>query len=162
MLVAHAGYPAGLEALRELNEAWPGRPRATREGGVPAWRRRGRALCRRVYGTVTPRLLAGLDALHPDVRVWVVEEGYGRILSRPGLEPVDRERIAVAVLAATGWERQLVSHALGAWRMSASPASIRAAMAIGLRGASAERRQSAARAWQAAFGRRLTLSAGQT
>src|SRR4051812_41336152 len=35
MLVAHAGYPAGLEALRELRQAWPGRARATREGGLP-------------------------------------------------------------------------------------------------------------------------------
>ena len=153
MLVAHAGYPAGLEALRELHQAWPGRARATREGGLDAWRRRGARLCARVYGPVTPRLLAGLDALHPDVRAWVVEEGYGRILSRPGLAAVDRERIAVAVLAATGWERQLVSHARGAKRMAASPASIRRALAIGLRGAPAERRRAAARAWRTAFGR---------
>src|SRR5262245_25609590 len=107
MLVAHAGYPAGLEALRELGQAWPGRPRRSREGGLADWKRRGARLCARVYGPVTPKLLAGLDALHPDVRAWVVEDGYGRILSRRGLAPVDRERIAVAVLAATGWERQL-------------------------------------------------------
>jgi 4-carboxymuconolactone decarboxylase len=153
MLVAHAGYPAGLEALRELHQAWPGRARATREGGLAAWRRRGARLCARVYGPVTPRLLASLDALHPDVRAWVVEEGYGRILSRPGLAAVDRERIAVAVLAATGWERQLASHALGAKRMAASPASVRRALAIGLEGAPPERRRAAARAWRTAFGR---------
>src|SRR5262245_59623300 len=41
MLVAHAGYPAGLEALRELREAWPGRPRRSREGDLADWRRRG-------------------------------------------------------------------------------------------------------------------------
>ncbi len=40
MLVLYAGYPVALETLRVANQAWPGRPRATREGGQAAWRRR--------------------------------------------------------------------------------------------------------------------------
>src|SRR5437016_1039512 len=85
VLMLYSGYPAALEALRLLNAKWPG-PAFRRESGGPAlWRARGARLCRRVYGPVYPRLLAAVTALHPDLATWMVEEGYGRVLSRPGL-----------------------------------------------------------------------------
>jgi 4-carboxymuconolactone decarboxylase len=149
MLVLHAGYPAALEAVRVLAEAWPGRAHATREGTPRAWRRRGVALCRRVYGPVYARLVAQVRARHPDLATWMVEEGYGRVLSRPGLAALERERVAVAVLAALGWERQLLSHLIGARRLGAGPAGIRRALAAGLAGAGAATRASARRAWRA-------------
>jgi 4-carboxymuconolactone decarboxylase len=151
MLMLHAGYPAALEGLRVLNEAWPGRAGRTREGGVAAWRRRGERLCHRVYGPVFPRLMRSVRALHPDLAVWMVEQGYGRVLSRPQLAAAPRELVAVAVLAAGGWPRQLHSHLLGAGRCGASRAAIRAAFTAG-RGAAGSRGQAACdRAWRAAF-----------
>lgn len=135
MLVLHAGFPAALEALAVLNELWPGRARPTSEGDRSLWRRRGERLCRRVYGDAFPRLVANVDRLHPAMRAWMIEEGYGRVLSRPGLAPPERELVAVAVLAAGGWERQLVSHLLGARRMGVGEIEVRRALAIGARGA---------------------------
>src|SRR5262245_33540666 len=70
MLVLYAGYPAALEALRALNDAWPGSTRRAHEAGPAAWRRRGVALCRRVYGPRFDRLVAAVRALHPDLAVW--------------------------------------------------------------------------------------------
>lgn len=154
MLVLYAGYPAALEALRGLNRTWPGRARRTREGGPARWRRRGLALSRRVYGPVHARLLATVRALHPDLAVWMVETGYGRVLARPGLGMRDRELVTVAVLAATGRERQLVSHLLGAARVGASPAAIARALRAGAPDRSG--RALARRAWRAAFGVPLT------
>jgi AhpD family alkylhydroperoxidase len=150
MLVLYAGYPAALEALRASNQSWPGRPRATREGGPVVWRRRGVALCRRVYGPVYSRLMAAVRRLHPDLAAWMVDLGYGRVLSRPGLSARDRETITVAVLAATGRERQLVSHLLGATRVGASAAELRRALRIGASSGAA--RAVSGRAWRAAFG----------
>jgi 4-carboxymuconolactone decarboxylase len=114
MLVLHAGYPAALEGLALLQSRWPGRPRAAGEGGRAQWRRSGTDLCRRVYGDAYPKLMARVRALHPTLAVWMVEHGYGRVLSRPRLDSRSRELVAVAVLAAGGWERQLVSHLRGA------------------------------------------------
>ena len=151
MVIPNVGYPAGLEALRVLQEAWPGHARATREGGRALWRRRGRIAARGVYGSVLPRLLSALRALHPDVATWVVEDGYGRMLSRPGLDPRTREMIAIALLAVGGWERQLVSHLLGARRLGAARDAIARALAIGLAGASPATRLAASRAWAMAF-----------
>ena len=154
MLVLYAGYPAALETLRALNATWPGRAHRTREGGPGAWRRRGIALSRRVYGPVHARLLRAVRALHPDLAVWMVEQGYGRVLARRGLAAGARERITVAVLAATGRERQLVSHLKGAARLGVEPAAIRSALRLGA--ASRSGRALARRAWRAAFPGALT------
>jgi 4-carboxymuconolactone decarboxylase len=149
MLVLHAGYPAALEGLRVLSEAWPGKARRSREGRVARWRDRGERLCRDIYGGVYPRLIRRVRGMHPDLAVWMVEQGYGRVLSRPGLAARERELVAVAVLAAGGWERQLVSHLLGAMRMGAEREEIRTAVQAGVAGGAASR--AVAGAWRAAF-----------
>jgi alkylhydroperoxidase/carboxymuconolactone decarboxylase family protein YurZ len=87
----------------------------------------------------------------------MVEEGYGRVLSRPRLSAQKRELVAVTVLAAGGWERQLTSHLLGARRLRAPAADIRAAVRLGLAGATAVTRHRAAAAWRAAFGSSLRV-----
>jgi alkylhydroperoxidase/carboxymuconolactone decarboxylase family protein YurZ len=149
MLVLYAGYPAALEGLRIVSEAWPGRARRSREGTEAARRVRGERLCRRVYGPQFERLTSRVGDLHPDLAVWMIEDGYGRVLSRPGLSPGERERVTVAVLAATGWERQLLSHLLGAARIGVTRLRVAEAWRIG-RLVSVSR-AAADRAWRAAF-----------
>lgn len=131
MLMLYAGYPGALEGLRVLHAAWPGRARRTREGTPKRWRARGAELCARVYGDAYARLLPAVRALHPDLAVWMVEHGYGRVLARPGMSVADRELVTVAALAALGWERQLVSHVLGAVRVGATTLAVEEALAIG-------------------------------
>src|SRR5262245_34489031 len=147
MLMLYAGFPSALEGLRALNTAWPGRAQRTREGGPAVWRRRGEALCRQVYGAAYARLLPAVRTLHPDLAAWMVEHGYGRVLARPGLDARARELITVSSLAALGWERQLVSHVLGALRVGATAAEVREALAIGTRAAGERERAIAERPW---------------
>lgn len=135
MLMLYAGYPAALEGLRVLNEAWPGRAKATREGGPALWTKRGETLCRQVYGPAFAKLVPAVRALHPDLATWMVEHGYGRVLARAGLDARARELVTVAALAALGWERQLVSHLLGALRVGAKPREVERALIAGLAGA---------------------------
>ncbi len=147
MLMLYGGFPAALEGLRALNAAWPGRARRTREGGPARWRARGTVLCRRVYGGAFERLLPAVRALHPDLAVWMVEHGYGRVLSRPGVGVRDRELVTIAALAALGWERQLVSHVLGAARVGATPQAVGEAVSLGAEAADARGRSVARRTW---------------
>ena len=84
MLMLHAGYPCALEGMSVLARAWPGAARRTRDGGPAAWRRRGGELCARVYGASYARLVENVRALHPDLAVMMIEQGYGRVLSRAG------------------------------------------------------------------------------
>jgi 4-carboxymuconolactone decarboxylase len=153
MLMLHAGYPAALEGTRLLNQVWPGRARRRQEGGPAAWKRRGERLCARVYGPAYAKLRRSVARLHPDLAAWMIEQGYGRVLTRAGLGGVARELVAVTVLAAGGWERQLVSHLLGAARMGASLSEIRRACRTGLARGDARAAAAAARALRTAFGR---------
>ncbi len=150
MLMLYAGYPGALEGLRVLNTTWPGHARRTREGTPAMWRSRGEALCRRVYGAAYGKLVPAVRRLHPDLAVWMVEHGYGRVLARAGLGLAERELVTVAALAALGWERQLVSHVLGAFRVGAGPVATRAALEVGAAGADARGRAVARRTWRRA------------
>ena len=158
MLMLYAGFPGALEGLRVLNATWPGRARRTFEGVPATWRRRGLALCRRVYGPAIARLLPAVRALHPALGVWMVEHGYGRVLARPGLGARERELVTVSALGALGWERQLVSHVLGAFRIGALAAEVREALAIGARAGGQREREIAGRTWDRA--RRLQDAQG--
>jgi len=150
MLMLYAGYPGALEGLRVLHQVWPGRTRARESGDPGEWRARGERLCARVYGPAYPRLMPAVAALHPDLASWMIEQGYGRVLSRGGLAVRARELVTVSALAALGWERQLVSHVLGARRVGASAAAIGEALRLGAAHADAEAQAVAARTWDRA------------
>jgi 4-carboxymuconolactone decarboxylase len=60
------------------------------------------------------RLRENIERLHPLLDEWMITEGYGKVLSRPGLDLMRRELCIVAACAAAGQERQLHSHLHGA------------------------------------------------
>jgi len=95
---------------------------------------RGRALFGRVYGRNAATVLESLHALHPSYDQWILEDAYGRVLSRPHLSGRIRELCAVAALTACGVKDQLRSHILGAVHLGAAKeevlASIRSVSAL--------------------------------
>ena len=93
------------------------------------WARRGEATCSTIYGDHYDKLRANVRALHPALEAWMVTEGYGRTLSRPGLDLKARELCTVAQTAVLRTPRQLHSHLLGALRAGASPDEIGATLA---------------------------------
>ena len=95
-------------------------------------------MCRRVYGTQYDGLRGNIAALHPDLDRWMVDEGYGRVLGRPGLPLVERELCIVGILTVLGTSRQLYAHLRGALRVGASPEEVAAAVGLALRYASAD------------------------
>jgi 4-carboxymuconolactone decarboxylase len=67
-----------------------------------------------VYGEMYERLRVNIRGLHPELDEWMIVEGYGKVLSRPGLDLARRELCIVAACAATKQDRQLHSHLHGA------------------------------------------------
>jgi 4-carboxymuconolactone decarboxylase len=120
------GYPAALEGLGRWRTRLGGvREEAGQEpprSGDPwsQWGERGEEVCARVYGDQYPRLCANIRSLHPDMESWMVTEGYGKVLGRPGLSLRMRELCIVAILAVIEAPRQLYSHLRGALRVGAS------------------------------------------
>ncbi len=156
-----AGVAAPIAAGKASNDlASPAGPTADGEASndlaraaeTTAHRESGEELCRTVYGGSYERLRRNVRQLHPDLDRWMVEDGYGKTLSRPGLPVTVREVCIVALLAAAGHHRQLLAHLRGALNVGANAQEVRGALEIGAETASAAgRRADAARArmaWQ--------------
>lgn len=122
------GYPAALNAFARWREL-TGR---AAPGAVPeewdAWAERGADVCETVYGSQYGRLRENVRALHPDMERWMVVEGYGKVLGRPGLPLATRELCIAGLLAVLGAPTQLYSHLRGALNAGAAPAEVEAAL----------------------------------
>jgi 4-carboxymuconolactone decarboxylase len=114
------GYPVALNAFalwREVSGEEAPSPVADDWVG---WTERGAEVCQTVYGGQYEDLRRNIRALHPDMERWMVVEGYGKVLGRPGLELVTRELCIAALLAVLGAPKQLYSHLRGALNAGAT------------------------------------------
>ncbi len=114
------GFPICLNAFA-LWRRVSGRPGGEMaEISLQKWATRGGEVCGAVYAGQFDRLKDNIRALHPDMERWMVIEGYGKVLGRPGL-PLDvRELCIVGLLAVLGVPKQLYSHLRGALNVGAS------------------------------------------
>lgn len=142
------GYPAALNAFalwRELT----GRPAPAPTADAASWEERGAAVCRTVYGGQYEGLRANVRRLHPDMERWMVNEGYGKVLGRPGLPLATRELCIAALLAVLDAPRQLYSHLRGALNAGAGEAQVARALAVAGTVSDDEARRRAAEVWAA-------------
>ena len=129
-----AGFPRALNGMREWRRLQPEPIGRSRSG---SFREAGEETCHRVYGSMYERLRVNIRALHPLLDDWMIDEGYGKVLSRPGLDLQRRELCIVAACAATGQDRQLQSHLHGASNVGVPARVVTDALAA-LRGAISE------------------------
>jgi 4-carboxymuconolactone decarboxylase len=132
--VLMVGYPRALIAFtvwRKLGAASPPDLDPDQDyGRAGEWARRGEELCARVYGDNYRKLRESVRALHPALDSWMVTEGYGRTLARPGLDLRRRELCTVAQTAVLEAPRQLHSHLRGALNAGATFGQIEGALSI--------------------------------
>jgi 4-carboxymuconolactone decarboxylase len=93
------------------------------------WVEKGEATCETVYGESYEMLRRNIRTLHPALDSWMITDGYGKVLSRPGLDLKTRELCIVAACAASGQQRQLHSHLHGALNAGASVGEVESALA---------------------------------
>jgi 4-carboxymuconolactone decarboxylase len=119
-----SGFPRALNAAREWRRVAPQPAPLTDEGDdvthVDEWRRLGEETCAAVYGSMDEKLRVNIRQLHPALDAAMVVEGYGKILSRPGLDLRRRELCIIAACAMTNQDRQLHSHLHGAMNVGVS------------------------------------------
>ncbi len=119
-----AGFPRTLNAARMWRTASGARAPLTDESAsarhVEEWERNGEGTCAIVYGRSYEMLRRNVRELHPALDAWMITDGYGKVLSRPGLDLKRRELCIVAACAAAGQQRQLHSHLQGALNSGAS------------------------------------------
>jgi 4-carboxymuconolactone decarboxylase len=128
------GYPRALVAMSVWRKfSGVKAPALDAEASYDAqseWTRRGEATCAIVYGDNYRKLRDNVRALHPAVDEWMIAEGYGRTLSRPGLDLMRRELCTVAQTAILETERQLHSHLRGALNAGADPMQVDAVLSV--------------------------------
>ena len=128
-----AGFPRALNAAREWRRisgvAAPEQDTFAIDDSSER-QRQGEATCATVYGRFYDRLRVNIHDLHPALDRWMVEEGYGKVLSRAPLDLARREVCVVAACAIARQDRQLHSHLHGALHAGASEATVTAALQV--------------------------------
>lgn len=123
-----AGFPRALNAMREWRRLSNRQAPTADESDQPAqateWTERGEATCAAVYGPFYQKLRVNIRHLHPALDGWMVTEGYGKVLSRPGLDLVRRELCIIAACVAAAQHRQLHSHLHGAVHVGGTVAEV--------------------------------------
>ena len=127
-----AGFPRTLNAMR----VWRGvseRPAPSTDPEAAAedfdlWRRRGAETCAIVYGESYEKLRQNIRELHPALDEWMIVDGYGKVLARPGVDLRTRELCVVAACAVSGQQRQLHSHLHGALNAGSTVGEIAAVL----------------------------------
>ena len=125
------GFPRTLNAMREWRRVSGIAAPVAEDLPAPdleRWRQQGEGTCGVVYGRFYEKLRHNIAALHPALDEWMIVEGYGKIISRPGLELRLRELCVVAACVAAGQDRQLHSHLHGALNAGASADEIRGSL----------------------------------
>ncbi len=127
-----AGFPRGLSAAREWRRVSgrmaPVEDEGADYGNATRWRIRGEVTCSAVYGARFEALRVNVRALHPALEAWMIVEGYGKVLSRPGLDLRRRELCVIASCAAARQDRQLHAHLHGALNVGVAAGDIEAAI----------------------------------
>jgi 4-carboxymuconolactone decarboxylase len=119
-----AGFPRALNAMREWRRYEPNVGSSAEPADVDTHRVDGIATCSAVYGPMYERLRHNIRALHPLLDDWMITEGYGKVLSRPGLDLGRRELCIIAACATSDQDRQLHSHLHGALNVGVATAAI--------------------------------------
>ncbi|MCH2102226.1 MAG: carboxymuconolactone decarboxylase family protein [Planctomycetes bacterium] len=91
-------------ALAEPDEGDQSTPSPTEPRAI------GEAVFRELYAEDADKVLAHLEKLDPTIRAWILEHAYARVLVRPRFSVAEKERIAIACLAATRCWKQWESH----------------------------------------------------
>jgi len=142
------GFPSAIEAFRRWRTDGTPPPAASDED--PAlWWPRGQRTCATVYGDHYEPLRQNIARFHPDLDRWMVLEGYGKVLGRPGLSLAVREMCIVAMLVVQGEKarRQMRSHLKGALNAGVTPADVEATIRRAAAHAPAENLELALKLW---------------
>ena len=148
------GFPRALEALAAWRAHSGSEPAPATEDDLGLWQERGVRVCRAVYGEAYGPLRERMRQVHPDLDRWMIGEGYGKVLGRPGVPLVDRELAVVATLIALSAPRQLHSHLRGALEVGAEVDTVAAVVDRCCRRISTEAAAEVQRVWAAVEERR--------
>ncbi len=124
------GYPAMIEASRLFAGIHARRHKKNQLPGSYSmkdcreWNGEGMKKIKGIYGPAFNRLVKYINSFSPQILTWMINDGYGRVLSRRGASFHLRELSVIATLTVTSYTNQLGAHIRGALNVGAEPVMI--------------------------------------
>jgi alkylhydroperoxidase/carboxymuconolactone decarboxylase family protein YurZ len=112
-----AGIPSALISLKIFKDIFP-QNNTRNKNSSKNFRLEGIKNCRKIYGNKFDKLIFNTKTFSPELAEILVNDGYGKILGRKGLNLKDRELCIISILSAMKFENQLYSHINGAYRLN--------------------------------------------
>jgi 4-carboxymuconolactone decarboxylase len=115
------GFPAAIEAMKHFNSIYPdyttklnSNKNILKVSKYKTFYKKGKSNCKLIYKNNFNKLMKNFNRISPDLSEWMILEGYGKVMSRPGLNIQERECINVSLLCSNFFPVQLYSHIKGA------------------------------------------------
>jgi alkylhydroperoxidase/carboxymuconolactone decarboxylase family protein YurZ len=108
------GFPATIESLKIFHNIFITYSSSEDKRKFDEFIEKGQKICKLIYRNNYEKLMINFIKLSPDLKNWMIIEGYGKVMGRKGLTVNERELINVAVLCTNYYEHQLYSHIKGA------------------------------------------------
>ncbi len=114
------GFPSAIESMRIFKKHYTKFKRKKSEYNYSKFKAAGSINCKLIYKKNYKKLIENINSYSPDLREWMIVEGYGKVFNRSGLSLIEREMINVAVLCIRYFENQLHSHMKGCINLGTS------------------------------------------
>jgi 4-carboxymuconolactone decarboxylase len=118
------GFPPVIEALKIFRKHFPEFHKSKSEYQITRFKKIGETNCKLIYKKNYKKLIENMNSYSPDLKDWMIIEGYGKVLGRPGLSFLEREFINVSILCTRYYKSQLHSHLKGCINLGASKSDL--------------------------------------
>jgi alkylhydroperoxidase/carboxymuconolactone decarboxylase family protein YurZ len=107
------GFPVTIESMKIFNKVYTSFRKPKYDFNLLKYRISGVKNCNRIYKSNFNKLMDNFAGLSNELKEWMIIEGYGKVMGRPGLSLKTRELINTAMLTTKYFEHQLYSHIKG-------------------------------------------------
>ena len=107
------GFPAVIESLKIFKFHFKNFTITYQTYDLKKYQKAGLVNCKLIYKKNFKKLISNMAFVSPELKEWMIIEGYGKILGRKGLTLAERELINVSILTTRYFESQLFAHFKG-------------------------------------------------
>jgi len=118
------GFPAAIESLKIFTEVYPKFKKSKSVYDLRKFNHTGKLNCKLIYKNNYKKLIDNMSLYSPDLKEWILTEGYGKVMGRKGLSLIEREFINVTILCVNYYPEQQHSHLKGCLNLGATKIEI--------------------------------------
>ena len=114
------GFPAAIESLKIFRQHFSDFSVKKSNYDPDKFKANGKINCKLIYKKNYKKLIENMNYFSPDLKEWMIIEGYGKVLNRKRLSLLEREYVNVSILCTRLYVNQLHSHMKGCIHLGAN------------------------------------------